>query len=463
MLLTFGSFVATDNNDATESCQNCTQNETLVMVASQDPILGKYEHSNKSFSKLTFGNYTSYQHQRKIDEAVVGFDGITYIFDGEGELIDNVTRWRNDLPDKLPQIISKEDAESIGGGEAVELLYIDPVLDDIFASIQPTPTNPCWIVYVYNSIDNFTYVSDIVVVDAVTGERLGHGIPPPSGYALTGSYWLEKCTDPWLTRVENAQYWFNTMGYSTPNIAVYPDDNSVKGALQDTGVVVFYEVAHGNSWQFWSGCGNSTTSYEIRDWLEGYPKMPFAFLMSCDSQCDSGMITSATPSLSYALRKGSYINTATIGFCGMGDNLDAWREGLQWQGKFFQTANNGNTVKKSFDLANAYYQTTAQCSRFAGDSSLKLVPSIKSRQKYSSDLIGKVSFEGRGDPPSNRWVEEFEVRFFQYGKEMSWSPVSATTDRDGYFEVFGIPPGTYDIGIKNWTCLSEMVYGVVLN
>jgi len=203
-MLSFGSFVTADNGNITEPCRNCTQNETSIVVASQDPLLGAYVDSNMTFRKATFGNYTSYHHQRKIGEAVVGFDGFTYIFGGEDELIDNVTLWRGGLPDELPSIISKEEAESIGEGMAVELLYIDPVLDDIFASIQPIPTNPCWIVYVYDSFENFTYISGIVVVDAVEKEIIGHGVPPPSGYTLTGPYDLENCTNPWLSRVGNS-------------------------------------------------------------------------------------------------------------------------------------------------------------------------------------------------------------------------------------------------------------------
>jgi len=303
---------------------------------------------------------------------------------------------------------------------------------------------------------------DIIVVDAVEGEILGHGTPPPSyGYVLTGPVNTTTCGGSWLEQAENALYWFNTMGYAVEDVAVYPDDNAVRAALQDTDVVLFYEVAHGNCWDFGSGCGNNTTSYEITDWLESYREMPFAFLTSCESQCFSGITTNGTPSLSYALRKGSYIQTATIGFCGLGSDLDAWRQEPQWQDKFFEIANDGCTVSTAFQLANAYYKDTARCSRFAGDSSLKLVPEIQHRKPYSGDLEGIVSFPGR-DKSYDRWVEELEVRFWEYGSEKSWSPVPAITDRNGYFDVFGIPPGTYNVAIKNWTCLSELETGVVL-
>ena len=85
----------------------------------------------------------------------------------------------------------------------------------------------------------------------------------------------------------------------------------------------------------------------------------------------------------------------------------------------------------------------------------------------TSTLIGKVSFAGRGDPPNDRWIETFMVRFFDPSthEELSWSQqhLYATTNSSGYFTLAGIPPGTYDIGIKSYTSLSEMVYGVTLN
>ena len=78
-------------------------------------------------------------------------------------------------------------------------------------------------------------------------------------------------------------------------------------------------------------------------------------------------------------------------------------------------------------------------------------------------LEGHVNFAGRGSAPDSRWIEDFVVRFFQDGNETGWSPISATTDDTGIFNITGILPGTYDIGIKNWTCLSVLMLNVVLN
>ena len=52
------------------------------------------------------------------------------------------------------------------------------------------------------------------------------------------------------------------------------------------------------------------------------------------------------------------------------------------------------------------------------------------------------------------------VRFFQGGSEVRSDNV--TTNSSGYFNITGIDPGTYNVSIKNWTCLSEVVSNVNL-
>ena len=154
-------------------------------VANETEFLAKCEHCNIIFEKSdSSGGYVSYYYAREIDGAVVELDQIVYIFDTEtGELFDKYVHWRNDLPDKLPPIISEEEAMAIGGGTRAYLLYIDP--ESSVSLVEPTPTNPCWEVAVYEEfldpVTNKTvsYNTDIVVVDAVTGEILGHGVPVP--------------------------------------------------------------------------------------------------------------------------------------------------------------------------------------------------------------------------------------------------------------------------------------------
>jgi hypothetical protein len=83
---------------------------------------------------------------------------------------------------------------------------------------------------------------------------------------------------------------------------------------------------------------------------------------------------------------------------------------------------------------------------------------------YSATLHGLVSFQGRGTPPSDRWIEPFEVKLFEPGNldNVLWEG-TATTNETGVFTITVFTPGTYDIGIKNWTCLSELETGVVFS
>jgi len=78
-------------------------------------------------------------------------------------------------------------------------------------------------------------------------------------------------------------------------------------------------------------------------------------------------------------------------------------------------------------------------------------------------LEGHVSFKSRGTAPDARWIEPFTVRAFEPGNLNNelWSG-TATTDNNGVFTMTGLTPGTYDIGIKNCTALSELSTSVTL-
>jgi len=167
------------------SCHNGSippSNETWV-TPSEDELLGQYENSDLLFKKTVREEWIAYSHWRKIDNVTVELDRRVYIFDRETEeLIEKEIHWRDDLPDHLPPIISEEEAMDIGGGTEAYLIYIDP--DSIMFSIEPTE-NPCWAVRIwkefYDPETNETdiYNTDVIVVDAVTGEILGHGTPIP--------------------------------------------------------------------------------------------------------------------------------------------------------------------------------------------------------------------------------------------------------------------------------------------
>jgi len=78
-------------------------------------------------------------------------------------------------------------------------------------------------------------------------------------------------------------------------------------------------------------------------------------------------------------------------------------------------------------------------------------------------LEGHVTFAGRGAAPDDRWIEDFVVKGFESGNlsHVLWT-TNATTNNTGVFTITGLTLGTYDIGIKNWTCLSEVNGSVTL-
>jgi len=82
----------------------------------------------------------------------------------------------------------------------------------------------------------------------------------------------------------------------------------------------------------------------------------------------------------------------------------------------------------------------------------------------TATLVGNVTFSGRGAAPNDKWIESFEVKGFESGNlsHVLWT-TNATTNNTGVFTITGLTPGTYDISIKNWTCLSEKVVGVMLS
>jgi len=80
-------------------------------------------------------------------------------------------------------------------------------------------------------------------------------------------------------------------------------------------------------------------------------------------------------------------------------------------------------------------------------------------------LKGQASFCRAANPGDPTWETPLVVRFFDNSTkvEMDGSPINITTDAYGDFTVGGIVPGSYDIGIKNFTSLSELVANVTMN
>jgi hypothetical protein len=340
--------------------------------------LDRYESGDRSFSEFEIGDLKVFWHQRMIGGAFVENDFIVYQFDRTtDELLDVKSHWREDLPGHLPSgLLPKAEALALVTGEVegCRLYFISPE-SDVYP-IEPPPENPCWVVR--HIVDGDL---KITVIDARTGAILGNGVPPPyEGFSLTGPWESNPCSGGWISWKENARSWFETMGYSTQAIT-WPTQDEVKGHVQSCETAMFYELAHGSSTSFASGClgGSSyemTYASEIESWIADYPKMPFAFIGSC-----GGLCWKFDGTFAYEFRKGEPDSTTVVGYCDMAEPQCAlcWDQSILWQTALFNYMSQGWTVWDAFTQAGADYPACgdSSCMRFAGDKDFAVVPVVR--------------------------------------------------------------------------------------
>ena len=365
------------------------------------PLLEPYEDGGRDFRELEISDeILVYYHQRTVGEATVEGDQIVYRFDpSTGELIARQSRWRAGVPEVLPVLgLSAEAAAGMVDGDVrfVRLLYIDP--ESYVFPFEPAPENPCWIV---GAVDEHGHMS-LTVFDAVDGGYVGQGVPPPyTGYSLTGPWESGPCSGGWVDWMESAASWFETMGYSTEQ-TLWPTESKVRSHVESGETAVFYELAHGGSSYFASGClGGQDYDYtfagEIGSWISGYAEMPFAFIGSCAGMCSVGPGTFA-----YEFRKGSPDKTTVVGYCGMSEPqcADCWMFSIGWQNTLFSYMAQGMTVKEAFDEAGAAYPECAlnDCMRFEGDTTFAIVPVVPRAAGWNDVTEGSVggSSDSRG-------------------------------------------------------------------
>ena len=352
-----------------------------AMAAEPDDLIAPYETGEREFRKLEIGDKIVYFHQRMIDDAIVEKDFIVYQFDRETQqLLDKKVHWRSDLPDHIAPRITRDQANAMADGEVqLSELYIISPESDAFP-LDQTPNNPCWVVRTVRDGNIL-----VTIIDAVTGKFLGLGVPPPqvTGFSLTGPTSLNPCSGGWTAWYESGRDCFEAMGYTTEAVR-WPTEDKVRGHIQSDETAVFYELAHGDSTSFASGCCEGTfyeftTAAEVQDWISDYTKMPFAFIGSCGGMCNTGPGT-----LSHAFRQGSMQDTVTVGYCGMGAAhcSTCWYSySLDWQETLFEYMATGSTIKDAYDQTMADYPACAPpegtCMRFAGDEDFQVVPKIE--------------------------------------------------------------------------------------
>lgn len=343
---------------------------------SEDALLQSVENSDRVFRRLQIGRIVSYFHQRKIGQVLIEKDFIRYKFDLDtGSLIEKKVRWRTGLPDRVEPVVTQVEAESLAGGliDRSRLYIISP--ESSVFKIRPTPPNPCWVVW--SNIDGGLI---IVVIDAITGENIGYGDAPPYAGLATCGYDIPTAgcnpVEAWCIKAENAESWFEDMGYDTERIGT-AGDADYQRHIQSDATVMFYEQNHGNSYVFENQCGSSVEASEIASWINDYANVPFSFIGSCDGMCDTGQ-----GSFSHELRKGNIQGTSTVGYCNMTSGQcpdECWDFAEDWQDALFAELDSGAPAGWAFDMANLDYPGCGganNCMRFAGDRNLRMVPTL---------------------------------------------------------------------------------------
>ncbi len=207
------------------------------------------------------------------------------------------------------------------------------------------------------------------ILYSLSGDPIGYGIPAPGdGFSLSG-YNNASWPDPWIEFRQNADSWFSKWCNTTTSLSL-PTPATISSHVSNSGVTLFYELAHGNQWYFQGDSAgsyyySSVTGYNVQSDMANRQPITFAFIGSCQ-----GMTTTGAGTFSYEFRKGQMINTTTVGYDHM-ETCPGWQYAFQWQDYMFQKINRGNTVKASFDMADAQYPTISPATVFVGDINLK--------------------------------------------------------------------------------------------
>lgn len=349
-----------------------------MVTPAEDRMLFSVDKSDRIFTRIenTLLKRVSFFHKRKIGDAIVEKDFIRYKFDTEtGNLIEKTVNWRDDLPEEVIPAITKARAESMVEGEPQwsRLYFISP--ESEIYRIDPTPQNPCWVV---RSIENERHI--VTIIDAMTGEKLGYGIPPPSeGMSIHGPDHPPNCDNDnplWSNHAQNAHDWFETMGYDTIKSGS-ATGLSIQWYIQSDDGVMFYELDHGGSTSFKNRCDDNILGTEVETWITNYASMGFAFIGSCLGLCDTGEDTFAEE-----FRKGQNEDTVVVGYCGMSwdECDDCWGDAIAWQTEMFEWMNDGWTIATAFSEANLDFpdctDDSHNCMRIIGDTSLRFAGDV---------------------------------------------------------------------------------------
>ena len=313
------------------------------------------------FSIKTIGDMDVYYKQRRIGDAVVEKDFVIYkVNSGTGKLIMEKVNWRDAVPSILPPLLPGEG----------RLVFIAP--DSHVYKLNKPTDNPCWI--------EQTDIG-IIIFDAVTGEIIGKGEPPPGKVPMNVLMLLllnEKkpivadksiaySGDPvyWSGFYENAETWFNKFGKTISWSGQGATRDEVgENAFGNKSVELYYHMAHGDQ-NYFEVVGAYVYAGKVKEWLQSREPFGFAFLGSCKV-----MVNSDYGTLAYNFTKGYQPNTCVVGYSGMGNEpcvSDCWTYAYEWQNRLFELMYSGLDVEHAKDGAYSDYPWCKDCIKVKGN------------------------------------------------------------------------------------------------
>ena len=226
---------------------------------------------------------------------------------------------------------------------------------------------------------------------------------------------------------------------------------------------------HVNATNNWWGTSNETTIQEdIYDWFDD-ATLGIVDYMPYLTNPMLPDISFSPSNLSFsAVEGGAKPANKTLEIWNSGEGTLNWTlsDDAAWLSEAPMSGNSigeHDTVAVSANITGMFagdYTANVSITATGANNTPQVVP-VTLHIALTGTLEGNVTFVGRGSN-NTQWIETFVVRFFQNGNETAWSPINATTNTTGLFNVTSLTPGTCDIGIKGGTGLSEVETNVTL-
>jgi hypothetical protein len=237
---------------------------------------------------------------------------------------------------------------------------------------------------------------------------------------------------------------FASWGYDTWN-AREITKSQFEAYVRNNACKFMYVGGHGTSqWFDLNDAEERVYGSEIKTWFENRDKATFVFLEQCGGMCYPDYETS----LSHAYRKGSLVNTVTIGYCGMSWTCPCMQYRNAWKVKLLEHIETGVTWKEAFDYADSCYPECIGYTRFRGDETMTLtncydtLPDLRVEDFWADGSLIRYTIKNYGDADAGFSFTGLKVDG-EYTDFWKTPPVSGGGTTGGAF------------GFYEWTCTGE--------